>query len=1050
MCNSNSTINIENCIFVGNIASVNEEIVSALTIQLTLTPGAPRNILGKGGGIAFIDNHNQHNSLIIHNCTFNNNSANRGGAVLLLFDNRAHDNVVSISQCLFRDNSSPDGGAVSIGHVTSKINRNQIFIENTEFINNSAQRGGAVIIYATPSNKNVSKINMINFINCTWTRNTATIGAALIYKPSVQSSIIEGEHFLVPLFSNCIFNKNIAIKSKIGLNNVLELGIVDITTVKIQFSVSVLFYGNKGSPIVARSAEIIATEGTIVKFEDNSATNGGAMALYSFSRIELFPNTKIIFDSNHASELGGAVYATSLHQIDFIYSHKCFISHNNYSTNPDEWNTSIIFTNNTAKYGCAVYVDSLIPCAKSTFQAEADVETALRWKPFSYTDCINNYTITTSPADIDFTIPDIAPGESVNLSIVSLDDLKQHSPANFKVTLDNIDGVAKTNPYISYDSLIQINGKPGTSFDLTLETQNTRRLAITHSGKIGDCPLGLKLENDMCVCSAYTTNEYYVGILECDMLQFNAIIQKDHWFGCIDGHLGTSYCPHGYCNIDLKVSRSCELVKEQNICTNHRRGQLCGECEEGYTVYYHSEYFHCEECSYGAVGLLLYIVAELIPLSILFCALVTVKLNMASGFTQSIFLFAQTITLINRATSFVTLSQQSHNFIQANSLILGFFNMEILVLDRLSFCLWKGATVLDNLLFNYVTTIFAIIFLGILIVLLKHGRGNLRKIDCKRLRVIHKSFKTPIIHSISTILILPYTHYTLASFQILALFPIYGEGGEILKYVVHMQGNVDYFGKDHLPYAIPALLVLIFLSIPPPLLLISYPLLWKIKSKLRHNVATESDTTVWPIRKLLPLIDSFQGVFRDNHRMFAGLLLLWRLIIAAIFAFSTGINEFFLFTTVALFSFFIIHAFARPYKRKLYNVVDLLMLGNMLIINILSWFIFHSIIDDDKISKEIIIAVIVKLFLMYLPLIGLIAIAIIRLLQTLKIISKNWQFHEEHNTTLDGDKIPPQTNSAADADEELFARAAELNNPPLVLTGRSAEFQLQTEVTLQE
>ena len=378
------------------------------------------------------------------------------------------------------------------------------------------------------------------------------------------------------------------------------------------------------------------------------------------------------------------------------------------------------------------------------------------------------------------------------------------------------------------------------------------------------------------------------------MTEFTAYLHNDLWLGCTrpNKNLVTSYCPSGYCNSEavsmghVEVPKTCELTNDWKLCVKHRTGQLCGECEQGYTVYHHSYNFLCKKCRYGAAGLVIYIFAELIPLALLFGVLVTVKLNLASGFIQSILLFAQTITVINRATSFIALS---HKFIEAHNFLLGFFNLELFSLDILSFCLWSGATVLDNLLFHYVTTLFAIILLVSLILAMKskYGRVNLRKIGCKSLVPIHKSFKTPIIHSISTFLILPYTQYTVTSFQILALLPLYGKGGKPVDYVVRLQGNVEYMGTDHLPYAIPAVLIILFLSIPPPLLLISYPLLWKIKAKLRP---TEDDTTIWPIRKHLPLIDSFQGVFRDNCRMFAGLLLLWRLVIAAIFAFSVHIT----------------------------------------------------------------------------------------------------------------------------------------------------------------
>ena len=57
-----------------------------------------------------------------------------------------------------------------------------------------------------------------------------------------------------------------------------------------------------------------------------------------------------MFDSNVARDLGGAVYATSSHQAEFIFSHKCFISFRD-SLHPDDWNTTFYFTNNKAPLG---------------------------------------------------------------------------------------------------------------------------------------------------------------------------------------------------------------------------------------------------------------------------------------------------------------------------------------------------------------------------------------------------------------------------------------------------------------------------------------------------------------------------------------------------------------------------------------------------------------------------------------------------------------------------------------------------------------------------
>ena len=97
-------------------------------------------------------------------------------------------------------------------------------------------------------------------------------------------------------------------------------------------------------------------------------------------------------------------------------------------------------------------------------------------------------------------------------------------------------------------------------------------------------------------------------------------------------------------------------------------------------------------------------------------------------------------------------------------------------------------------------------------------------------------------------------------------------------------------------------------------------------------------------------------------------------------------------------------------------------------------------------TKALIVAIAMKLILMYLPLVSLIAIVIVTLLQEFKVIPKKWSFlynKEEQAATLEGAASSPDVNPTAGADEELFARAVELNNPPLVLTSQGAEFELR-------
>jgi predicted outer membrane repeat protein len=1054
--NKNSRYLIEGCEFEGNRASNEEATEQTHIVQFRILPGSDGNNAGQGGGLhVIIKGSSFNNTVIVQNCTFYNNSALWGGGIDAIFLDRASNNTFQVKGCIFSNNRAQDrgGGALQLGfYGTEGIYLNSIVVENTKFVENSAGWGAAIAFFSSRSKSNLN--TRLTVTNCVFESNSAPIGAAVHLRPEARQSIYEGST-PVAKFSNCSFTKNQVLYTGSFLNiandeisqHVLESGTVDIESLEIDFSNYVSFTDNQGSAIVANSAQVNVLENTRLELVNNTATNGGAMALLGFSVLELHPGSHVLFESNRASELGGAVYATSPHQTEFIFSHKCFISFRGENFNdPDKWNTTLSFVNNSARYGYVIFTDSVLPCVKQIGAIYTNISAAFQWNSFQITPSIGEYTIATSPAAINFTLPqEISPGEMISVHPTSVDDLKQSIPIAFKVILD---GAAETNPFIADDGHLKISGKPGTHFTLTLLTQNTRHVSATQRGRLGDCPLGFGLVNDsVCVCSASLPHREYVGVIGCDFVNFRALLQVGYWIGCSETkRVMTGVCFLNFCSYKtrsvLPVSRTCEGVnKETNICVENRRGQLCGECENGYSVYAHSAKLHCGKCPHGAVGILAYLASEIVPLFLLFVGIMAMKIKITSGFAQSFLLFAQTFFLINHAPSLRPLSDTSSVLLRIHTFIIGFFNLSFFYVDEMSFCLWRGATALDIVAFRYVSTFSTVLFLAIFLVVVNRTKTHKLQSSCFLLARFQgmikkmKLFKNSIVHGISTFLILSYYHYTTTSFHILNQSSLNGEGGVKVRSVVFIQGSVDYFGPHHLPYSIPALLVLIFLSLPPPLLLISYPLLWKVKAKLRRNNAeNENDKTLWPIRKLLPLIDSFQGVFRDNCRMFAGLLFLWRLILSAIFSLSTDLTELFLLTEIALLSILTIHALVRPYKRRLYNVVDGMMLANMALINLLKWYV--SVPSTSDISSGVVeLLVAIQLFLLYLPLICVGGYTVFRLLKRFRVIPDELKFSSaEEGASNAGNKGVKRKDTfkrrETCADEDLFSRAAELNTLP--------------------
>ena len=1034
--NKNSKYLISGCAFEGNRAS--SKIATDITkiFSLRISPERYEEHAGHGGGIYIaMRGLSYNNSVNVGNCSFIFNSAVRGGAISAFFNNRASQNTLIINGCTFKENhaSLNSGGALLLStyNTGGDVINNSIYIQNTHFVSNSAVFGGAISLFASQTTSNQN--NILSSTNCSFVHNSALAGGAVYLKTIGLGSIYDCSTASV-VFCNCSF-----IKNEISTNTfnpetskgILESGILQIHSLPVDLLTHVSFAENRGSAIFAILADIRILEYTEVKFVHNRARNGGAISLYHSSILELHPESQVFLYSNSASQFGGAIYSKALYEDGYLLPRRCFIQfHDIYYA--DKSNISLVYKNNSAKNGDFIFTDSIYPCVR---QISAVLNTSFsvdQWKSYIQ-EGIKPFEIATSPASIDFTLPaHISPGQVIDINPTALDDLDQVIPSSFQVLLESEGDKVSTAPFISYDGRIQIYGEPGTKFNLTLQTQDIRHVSITKSSMLENCPLGFILVNrSTCVCSANIPDRRYAGISFCDSDSFYALLQAGYWVGCIeDNTIVTGLCPLGFCksqkSLFVPIPRTCDdLINTSILCAEHRKGVLCGECKHGYSPYTHSDQVHCGKCPYGALGILAYFASEILPLSVFFVVVITVNFKVTSAFAQSFLLFTQILFILNHIASLRPLPDTSYTFIRIHTFIVGFFSMFFFHLDELSFCLWKGATWLDILMFRYVTTLFIIFFLASFIILVNHiflrVKGDAScSCPAKFQRAIEKVdlVKGSVVHGIATFLILSYSQYTLTSFIIISSTTLLEEGEARKKSVVHLHPSMEYFGVEHLPYAIPAILVLVFLSLSPPLLLISYPLLWKIKAKLRHDVDAENDTTVWPIRKLLPVIDSFQGVFRDKCRMFAGLIFLWKFILLAIAIFTNGPMEFFFATEVALFVIFTIHTLAKPYKDHFANSIDRLMLANMAIIVALKWYISIPSLTDVSLSA-IELLIFFQLLLMYIPLIALLVVCIYWLLRKLKVIPKCLKSKEKKNMNNEARET--------DADDIFFRRAAELN-----------------------
>ncbi len=989
----NSTYDIRNCLFAGNKAIVNYFSFLPEHAEMSRT-------LGRGGGAAVhLKGCSRNNSFVLFNCTFENNTAPFGGGYNVQFYDSVYNNSFYVSLCKFDNNSADSGGgAFRVGiefYASESLDRNHIFVLNTNFTNSTAKFGGAVDFFSSRTIIAEHVTNTMTFTNATWIGNSAITGPAVELTPNAWDTLTDG-YLPIPVFHHCHFLENSLLTESDG-QQVSSSGILFVNTYTVNFT-SVTFRRNNGTALYVTAGSINVLPGNVI-FDGNEAIQGGAIALMGFSAIRTFPNSTLIFTNNHATDVGGAIYASSIDITDFLYSRNCFIRYVNAAELPERWSTTFYFSNNTAEtYGHSIYATSLYPCTRAYMTNTSDpmdVHKTFHGPPFNYSDAYKLYNIASDPSILKLNLSDpthlrFSPGQIFDLRPVAKDDLNQTVKSVYKASAYqaskhvSIDG---SFVYIS-DGKIRITGPVNSTFQLILQTTGFQKLEISARVTLAVCPPGfVSPHHFQCVCSA-DTDELYAGISRCDYDHFTALLDKGFWAGCSDSQeesLETSQCPLGYCRdvhshgSTSPLAMNCSELDAFICGARNRTGTLCGKCQRNLTVLFHSQRYLCSDCKHHYLGWLFYILSELLPLTLLFLVIMAFNVSLTSGVANSFILFAQVMDFFQvDALGNFALPKGISILTDVYQFIFGFFNLDFFRMDALSFCLWNDATVLDMLVIKYVTTAYAMLLLAVMVVALRMCSSN----PCAQ-RFLRSS---SIVHGISAFLIMSYAQCAKVSFQLLTRTELQGKGLRPVREVVFLSGTTEFFSTDHLPYAIPAIFVLLTICMVPPILLLAYPTLNKLNSLYGGKEDSLEQTRIVSvmarcccIHRLKPFFDCFQGCFKDNFRFFAGLYFVYRLAMSAAFAFTDNGIAFYVFLEVVVVCILGLHAACQPYKERLYNFIDALIFTDLAVINGISLYNFYWSQYQASHKDRLVAAASIQVVLIYIPILYTVAIVSLKL-----------------------------------------------------------------------
>ena len=524
---------------------------------------------------------------------------------------------------------------------------------------------------------------------------------------------------------------------------------------------------------------------------------------------------------------------------------------------------------------------------------------------------------------------------------------------------------------------------------------------ISNELKNSSLPCAPFLEGHPCQCKASD----YKGILECDSER--AYVMSGYWVGeCGNGTLCTGSCPFGFCtyngSTDFRLPGTVSELDEF-ICGDTRTGVLCGECRPGHSVKYHSYIYTCTPDENCGNGWLLYIVSELLPLLVVFIIVVTFNISFTLGAVNSIILYAQLQDSLGiHGNGVIYRHTGSIFYVSIFELLYRFFNIDFFSIEELSFCLWKGATTLDVMAFKYVTIASALVLM-LVCVLVVNSSTVKRCLSCLRPTTLRSS----LIHGLSTFFVMCYSQCARVSLHILIPMHLYRKGlHPDPQKVVFRSGQLEQFEPTHLRYAIPAIFFSATLLLLPLFFLILYPLLGKLLSCCNLNETKFANL----LSRFVPiqLLDSFQSSFRDEVRFFAGFYFLYRSIPLIIFCvcaiydlviFYCFLEIFFIFTLA-------LHAIVQPYKKRIHNVVDLLLFANLAIINTFSLLHYFIIVYT---KNNLLVLVLVKGTFICLPFVGFVTVCLFRVCKPIvKFLKRKFQSkHEGTSMLTESCDLPP-------------------------------------------
>ena len=368
-----------------------------------------------------------------------------------------------------------------------------------------------------------------------------------------------------------------------------------------------------------------------------------------------------------------------------------------------------------------------------------------------------------------------------------------------------------------------------------------------------------------------------------------------------------------------KLNQLCEAY--------HTTGQLCGECMDGYGWAINSPHAQCTKCG-SELATLYILLLMFLPLNIFFAVVIVFRPNFLTGKMIGYIMYCQ----LSLATIQINIGW--YNSI-LDSLDVNWKKALMISLEVSGIC-WYGVsffysvghhvcfstrmTQLQIISLQYIYVLYPLLLVFITWLCIELHARDFRLV-VYLWKPFHKCFakirrnwsaSDSIIHAYATFFFLSFSSLVYIFYTTFNTVNIYSIDNRVINTALLYDSNLTRFSTGHLPYAIPAILLLFLLGICPTLFLCLYP------TRLFRKCCSLQSRMHLLIKIY---IDTFQNCYRDgldgsydfrflsSAPMFAYLLLAVLTRVSSMFGF---------FLTYLIIS--IVIAFVRPFKYLYLNM----------------------------------------------------------------------------------------------------------------------------------